>query len=463
MGFLVRRGKRAVAGWSDDFNRPNESPVLEPWQFWGDQAAYALVDQRLRLAAEGQSRGGNFDGGIAFEHQPLTPTWVVEFVRSSIGTTTKSKSNETKQAIFLDKNWTEGGNASSTLYQVAIELESKYTPEEEPDENGDGGKAEKMDYYIRISTRDKVNTTQVWVFTIAVSIGGDTESVTASVWAAALKLRFHIYNDRYIVGYVNDTQRLFADMYDPNFRFGPKKRSANFAQVSGLVASIDEFKTYDLPESNQWREIWAEIFYDSFDRNNSTTVGNGWTQTSGNSWGVWNKALSMYGGPFDGGTDGFRQVRRNTGSTDMKVEFVLGGVNEGTSSLSDQTPVYVLGRLSADGKRGLCVYIQEKTLTLTGFSWTGVLSNVPVLDPAPFFTGIENAFLPAIPRGTRYSITISGDKMWLTNETLGRVVAFKEGVNSIVPASSGNTWAGAVIMRNFARNSISIGEIRLYV
>ena len=343
---------------------------------------------------------------------------------------------------------------------MALQLDSEYYPEEK-DSEGQVTQAARQERYVRILTRDKVNQSTVWFWKVDGSIGGDNVEIQATPWAAALKIRVSVFSDRWIVVYINGKQELFADMYDPNFQFGPKKRSANFAQVRGLVASIDDFSTYDIPKTLM-RTDWTEQHYDSFNRANSTTVGNGWTQTAGNSWGIYSNALSMNGAFGAGGSDGFRQIRRDTGSTDMKVEFTIGGVGEGTSSPSDLTPIYILGRLSADGKRGLCVYIREKSFWLDGWSWNGALGSQPTLDGSPFWLGFQNAYLSSIERGTRFSLTISGDVMWLTNETQGKVTFYKEGMNAMVPDTSNNTWAGAVIMRNAFRNSVSVGEMRIY-
>lgn len=472
MAFLIRRGKRATAGWVDNFTRPNELYITKPWQYWGNSATFSLVNQQLRLAAPGETRGGNYDGGVAFEHQPLTKDWCVEFIRAPIGTTAKSASNETEQVVFLDKNWTEGGNASSTLYQVSMQLQSNYTKTTSTDsETGEETTTETMSYYIRIRTRDKVNTSQLWGFTIEGSIGGDSEPIPAAQWAGALRIRLHIYNDRYIVGYINNVQQLFADMYKPEFQFGPRKRSANFAQVSGLIASIDEFKTYDLPIADPGqpgdpgiRDNWTPVFYDSFNRANSTSVGNGWTQTTGNAFGIWANGLSMQLGAFNTsiGDDGFRQIRRDVGTTDMRVEFVLGG--DGTGEPSEKTQSYILGRMSPDGKRAICVQIRKRNLYIGGWSWTGAFKTPPTLDGNPFF--LDDIGLvdprPVLSEGVRYSLDISGDRAILRLADTGRAILFKEGINSIVPANSGNTWAGAMVMRNLFANSVSIGEMRLY-
>nr|WP_296763773.1 hypothetical protein [Rhodococcus sp. (in: high G+C Gram-positive bacteria)] len=458
MGFLLKRNKIALAGWSDDFNRPNESVAQPPWRFWGNVADFSLVDNRLKLAAEGQSRSGNYDGGIAFEHQPLTPNWSLEFVRAPIGTTAVNSSNETTQQIFLDRNWTEGGNASSSPYQVIIELDSDYNREEK-DEEGKVTKRASMDYNVNIRTRDKTNATTSWGFTTYGSIGADYAVIGASEWAAAMHLRFDIFSDRYIIGYINGIQRLFADMYAETFRFGSRRRSANFAQISGLVASIDNFKTYDIPPTRQSpiRDNWTSRFFDNFDRENSTTVGNGWTQSAGNNFGIHQGSVSMNGGTFTG-TDGFRQIRRDTGSSDMKVEFVYGGSGNGAPSLLAKTGV--LGRVSADGSRGLIAYFAETSFWLGGFQWGGTLTAPDLLPNTPFFSSV---FQTKLKTGVRYSLEISGDGMWIRNlDESGRIVQYRGGINAIQPPSPNNTWAGVFISRYAFTNSTDIAEMRIH-
>lgn len=460
MGFLVRATRRALAGWSDDFNRPDEPAIQAPWGSWGNVAAFQLRNNRMKLAADGAPpRGGKYDGGVAFAYQPLTPNWGVEFVRAPL-----PNDGNTEQNIFLDKNWTEGGNAASTLYQVTFFMESVYVPEKRDPETNEVTEQAHQEYRVGLATRDKVNTETVWVIvptTVDGTIGSSTYGPTYAEWVAGLTVRLHVYMDRYVVGYINGNQRLFLDLYDPNFQFNNRKRSANFAQVKGLVASIDNFKTYDIPpEKTLFNKQWNEIFYDSFDRPNSTSVGNGWTQTTGDKFGIYNNGLSMDGGAFAFGTDGFRQVRRDTGSPNMKVEFVLGG--DGTGNPSNNVFSYVLGRLTPDGKKGICIYIRQKIIWMGGWEWDGNFRNKPNLIGAPFLF-LDFFTWPTLAEGTRYSLTVEGDSMWLRNETAGgRVIQYREGVNAIVPESPENSWAGAMIMRNLGTNSVAMGEMRLY-
>lgn len=444
MSFLLRRTKRAVAGWYDSFDRPNEDPIQPPWQFWGDAASYALVGNRLRLAAEGApARGGNANGGVAYEHQPLTENWGYEFVRAPIGNTSTSSTNETRQNIFMDKNWTEGVGASSTVYQVWLDLEADY----EEDEDDEGNVSKKMTRYIRFRTREK--TGSIWEIR---SIGSDSVSLSATPWAAAVHIRVHVYEDRYMIGWINGSPELLLDVYDPNYRFGPRKRAANFAQVSGLVASIDEFKTYDLPGS-PLRKSWVSTFFDDFERTNSTTVSNGWTQFSGGNFGIYQGALSM-NSPF-AGSDGYRQIRRDAGTGDVRLEFVCGG---GTGDFNLTARSAILGRMTADGRQGIAARIHEQEIRINGFTWGGTAT-------APTFEGptvlINNPFGTALVKGHKFSFNISGDYAWVRNETLDRLTYFRDGMNAL--ASPSNTYVGAFITRYSFANSVPVNEIRVLV
>lgn len=461
MAFLIKRGKRAVAGWSDSFTRADENPVMEPWQFWGTSATFALINQQLRLAAAGETRGGNYDGGIAFEHQPLTENWAVEFVRAPIGTTGTSNSNETEQNIFLDKNWTEGGNASSTLYQVGIQLKAKYNKKKEPDENGNGGKSASMDRNVRFFTRDKTTTTGFWVFTSYASVGSDSTSVSATPWAGSLAVKVMVLEDRYLLGWINGSgptksADLIVDLYDTRFRFGPNKRSANFAQISGLVASIDNFKTYDIDPII--RREWATVFEDTFNRADSADILNGWTETAGDVFGIYNQSVSIRPGPFGAniGDDGWRQFRRDGGYRDLRIEFILGG---GTGDPNLQTRTQILARMNAAGTAGLACIISPRSVTIHGFTWTGALKTAPVTngDVQPILAFGEGF----IEKGHVYSLNIVGDYAWVINETTDRLFYFRDGVNGLTNTGPSDTWVGGTIIRNTFINSVAINNFKI--
>lgn len=459
MAFLIRRNKRARAGWADNFNRADENPIGYPWAFWGNVANFTLTNNRLKLAADGQTRGGNYDGGVAFEQQPLTPNWVVEFDRAPIGTTTTSSSNETRQNIFFDKNWTEGGRASSTLFQVGMELDAKYNKEEKDKDTGEVTKRESMDYRVQFFTRDKTRTEGFWIFTYPGSIGSDTTSVSATPWASTLRLKVMVLEDRYLIGWVNGggaskSADLVVDLWDTRFQFGPGKRAANFAQVSGLVASIDNFKTYDIEPII--RREWAATFEDTFNRANSTTVGNGWTQTAGNNFGIYQNALSM-NSPI-AGTDGFRQVRRNGGERDIRIEFILGG---GTGDPALQIRSAFLARMNSAGTKGLACIISPRSVTIHGFTWNGALGTPPV------YTGDVQPILAFgtdyINQTDVYSLNISGDYAWVINESTDRLFYFRDGVNALGGTDPADTWVGAFVARNAFVNSAAINNFKVLV
>ncbi|OZF00867.1 hypothetical protein CH300_20235 [Rhodococcus sp. 15-1154-1] len=456
MSFLLRRTKKALAGWYDNFNRPNEPAVQPPWASWGDAAAFQILDNKLKLAAEGApSRGGNYDGGVAYEHQPLTENWAVEFTRAPIGSTSTSNSNETEQNIFLDRNWTEGGNASSSLYQVIIQLKAKYNKEEKDKETGEVTKRESMDRHVNLLTRDKTTTTTVgWIFTSYANVGTDYQFVPATDWAGALRLRVFVFFDRWLLVWINDSLSLLLDLYDPRFRFGPRRRSANFAQVSGLVASIDNFRTYDLDvvpprlKDSQWSEVMA----DDFERTASTTVGNGWTQTAGNNFGIHNGALSM-NSPI-AGSDGFRQVRRNIGSPNMRYAFSIG---QGTGSPNSTAPTAILGRMTADGRSGLAAVITQKLIRIAPFTWGGTLA-APSWDLGTVVT----LFMPDLDKTIAYAFVIDGDYAWIKDHTNDRVLQIRDGINTMIAPTPDRTWAGSFHSRYSFINSAPLSSVRIF-
>ncbi|OZF09799.1 hypothetical protein CH300_00010 [Rhodococcus sp. 15-1154-1] len=433
MGFLLRRSPaRALAGWFDTFDRPNENPVLPPWNFWGDSAAFALVDNKLKLAAEGAVRGGNPDGGVAFEHQPLTENWGVEFVR-----TISSGSSDAVMDVWLDKNWTEGGSASSTRYQVYVHFERDTKEDDE-------GK-ETVTRSVKFYSRDK----STWLWS---GIGSDSFNLNAAAWTAAITVKVHVFEDRYMIGWINGYPELLLDLYDPNYRFGPRKRSANFAQIRGPVSSIDDFKTYDLP-ANPLRKNWTSIFFDDFDRANSTTVGNGWAQTAGNNFGIHQNGLSM-NSPV-AGSDGYRQVRRDAGAGDVRIEFVLGdGI--GDPNLTARSAI--LARMNAAGTQGLACIIHPRSVTLHGFTWGATLTRPEWTSPTQPILAVGTDY---VEEGHQMSFNISGDYAWVFNHTLDRLIAFRDGINAL--ASPSQTWIGAFIARYSFVNSVPVAEVRVLV
>lgn len=463
MAFLIRRNKRATAGWADNFNRPNQNPIGYPWAFWGTAAAFSLFNNQLKLAADGApARGGNYDGGVAYEQQPLTPNWVIEFTRAPIGNTSTSNSNETRQQVFLDKNWTEGGNASSTLFQVGLELQSVYT-EEKKNSDGEVTTQESQTRSVRFFTRDKTDTSgSFWIFTVYGSIGSDSTTVGATAWATSLKIKIMVLQDRYLIGWVNPgvgtvrPPELLVDLFDTRFRFGDRKRAANFAQVSGLIASIDDFKTYDIDPILRPAASWTATFEDTFNRTNNTSVLNGWTQTAGNNFGIYQSALSM-NSPTSG-TDGFRQVRRNSNARDVRIEFVLGG---GTGDPALQIRSAILARMNSAGTKGLAMIISPRSVTIHGFTWTGALGTPPV------YTGDTQPILAFgtdyINQTDTYSLNISGDYAWVINETTDRMFYFRDGVNALGGVDPADTWVGAFVARNAFVNSAAINNYKILV
>lgn len=428
-GFLIRRTKKALAGWADPLTGRSENPPQQPWRPWGDSRTVILTTTGMVFGNDGGWFQPNPNGGMGYEHQPLTENWEVQFTR-----TLSNYNQDGAFHIYLDKNWTAGGSAGSTRYQTYLRLD-RVTDE---DEEEDGTTTTTITHRITLELRD---TTQ-W---IAFGGAGGAYTMKDATWSAALRVRVRVLRDKVVIVWLNDTRVLFVNISDSKYNFTGGQRSANFAQIFGPTNRITNFATRDL---DGLRTAWNPVYYDGFDRSNSTSIGGGWSQ-SGGDFGIWNNAMSMQA-PFLPPGDGHRGAWRGPAATrDMRVEVMLGG---GTGDPNDISATYVVVRANASFTSGLAFRIKRQEIALVRF--TGSATN-------PTFTEIHaERTRDIITNGDVLAFQISGDQAWCDLLVNGgsRAVFWTDAIGSLV---GDNRYFGAILQRLTFTNSVPLNYYRL--
>ncbi|OZC62162.1 hypothetical protein CH267_01055 [Rhodococcus sp. 06-621-2] len=425
MGFLLRRTKRAFAGWYDNFNRPDESPLQFPWSSWGEPRTVSLTSNRLVL---GYDSSGWFqpnpDGGVAYEHQPLTPDWAVEFFAR-----VEKPNSDGQVNVFLDRNWTAGGSASSTEYQTYFRL-NRATSSEDEDGNRD------VEYAARIICRRKGTWLAALIFGI---------TLTQSQYAANNRWRIIVFQDKYVGVLMNGKLVMLRVLENANYFLGDGKRAANFRNNHPGEVYIDDFRTYDQPDPRA--QTWVEEFYDDFNRtNNSSVVGNGWSQI-GAAFGIVSGAMSIPGG-FS--TDGRRGAWRGPFSKgDMRIEFTFGGGSGSPNGTSETT---VFGRVNSAGTLGVGVVFHDTRMRLTCIG--GPLNGTTYTD---FSEDIKP--IPNIANGQKFALCIVGDIVWLERMSDGAILMWSPGVNAYSPET--NRGVAVALRRLPLTNSAPIDDLRV--
>ncbi|WP_156380548.1 MULTISPECIES: hypothetical protein [unclassified Rhodococcus (in: high G+C Gram-positive bacteria)] len=335
----MRRTRKALAGWVDSLQGRSENPPLQPWRPWGDPRTVSITPAGMVLGNDGGWFQPNPDGGIGYEHMPLTPNWEFEFTRALA-----SYTQDGRFVVYIDRNWTAGGSAAATRYQTYLELE-RDTDEKE---NDDGTTTRTVRRRVQLFLREK----GAWF--IAGSFGATLDN---GQWSKPIAVRVRVYRDRVVIVWIDGTRYLFGDITDARYNFTGGQRSANFTQQSGPVVTLTNFATRDVAGL---RSNWISHFYDDFNRPDTTTVGNGW-QNAGGEYGIYSGALSMQS-PFLPPGDGFRRAWRGPApSENIRVEVTFGG---GTSKPEDLASAFVVVRANSAMSSGLAFRIQKQQITL---------------------------------------------------------------------------------------------------
>lgn len=425
---LVRRTRRALAGWADPLTGRTENPVQKPWAPWGDPRTVVLDGTGMVLGNDGGWFQPNPNGGIAYEHMPLTPNWEMRFSR-----TLSEYESDGILRVYLDRNWTAGGSANSTRYQTYLQLEQRTKKEKEDD----GSTRTRVYRDLLLVQRD----TSSW-------IGGAEAAVpriSDSEWSKKLTIAVRVFRDKVVILYLNGQRWDFRDITDTRYNFTGGQRAGNFAQISGPVNRVTDFATRDIPGL---RDTWVLSFSDTFDRPNSTSVGNGWSQ-AGAQFGIWNNSLSMRDDFFPG--DGHRGAWRTTptATRDQRVEAILGGGN-GSPGIVAWT--YIVMRANAAFSSGLAFRIRDGSFELVKFSGSAT---------SPSFGSVIVSQNAIIDNGMEFAFNIVGDQAWVDRIDGGRLdcVLWTDGIDAEV---GNQRYIGVIVQRLAFANSVPIANLRAY-
>jgi hypothetical protein len=413
VSFLLRRHvKLAWAGWYDNFQRPAENPVKQPWGHFGDGSrGYINSDHELVLPANYSSLIG---GGESYEFQPFTSTfghewtmwWPVEGLAAQYF-------ND-----FVMENWSKIGPSFANSFCIRC----RHAPVLGADD-------------IQIIEFDGLMSSGTIL--AEADIGG-------SFFGRWITIRVHVDDDKLVRVWVNDVPKLQA-VVSAGHRPHKDKRGLNFfnncladARLKA-VGSAPGMRIFDRPSDFPILAAgqWSQIFYDDFGRADGA-VGNGWTQLGtdaairSNSWATINT------------TDGNRAILRESGNLNgaQRVEAVIGGFQAPTS-----TPGFLVLRANSAGTAGLLasfrnggVVISRFTSSLGGTSLSG--------------SNYVSDTIGTIPNGTLFAFCANGDYAWIE---IGGAVVLK---CQLFGGPTGS-WMGAHVSRGSGANSASWNSIRL--
>ncbi|UDL15187.1 hypothetical protein SEA_PONS_27 [Gordonia phage Pons] len=412
MAFLIRRNRpKALAEWRDDFDRPDENPIQKPWSVWGTSSPHdaAIMSQALRFGASNPF--ASF-AGWSYEHTCFTKSWGVAFYMSCVA------SGLTAQPlrIYINKSsWTKVNQDYTNLAAVII------------------------------SYRTPGLSCQAAVATYASAASSGNVLGIVDIPRGVFEGPWHFWNikiddDKIVRVYLDDQLILNVALpagYEPSLGL----RAANFQSSMSNTISLDRFVLYDqYPPDPPWRVYnWAQEFYDDFNRANSSTVGNGWTQF-GSGGGI---VSNSYGNVS--GTGG-RGILRNSGITNgvQRVEATIGGA-DGPTSGSDSS---LFLRMNSAGNSGLAANFFSNMLYVARLS--GSIESPTMTDLANQSATFAN--------GDKVAFCCTDDYAWV--ERNGTVILSTLGANT-VPASQSYVGARVEKPGTFSSNSHSWNDIRV--
>ena len=445
---LIRRNvPRAFARWHDNFNRTELSGVKKPWAMWGDPRVVYIRSDYKWLVLEAQASGWGSptsDGGVAYEHQPFTPNWAVEFDLEPGG------NQEGKIVGYIDYNWTAGGQASTTRYQAYFSL-GRYV-----DTDSDGNKTTL--YQFMILHRDKNS----WFPSTKLNFNlTSDEYFTGAIWARKGPNHYKLIfiNDTIVVLVFNDVVQAITFVTDPLYKSGPGKRAINFKSEAPFDWYIGKFSTYDREEMPVLPEQWSQIYVDEFNRPNSTGgAGAGWTSGGDNNHGILDNGYSMRQ-PFPPPGDAYRASWRNPGLTssnyDLKIEVKIGGGTGDPNTISESV---VVARTTAAGLGGIGMFIHSNKARIARIN--GNIYNSNGNDLPQSFLG-PTLSTGNIARGDTVALCIFRDEAWI--EVNGNIVNFVVKINTLVPLTADNNYIGLVLRRKAFANSAPFDSVRVSV
>ncbi|QDP45190.1 virion structural protein [Gordonia phage Mayweather] len=412
MAFLIRRNRpKALAEWRDDFDRPDENPIQKPWSVWGSSSPHdaAIVSGALRF---GSSNSFVSITGWSYEHTCFTKSWGVAFYTSCVASGLAAQPIR----VFLNKpSWTR---VNPNFNNLAC---------------------------LNIVYRTPGLSCQAAVVTFANATATGSAYGTVDIPRDVFEGPWHFWNikvdDDKIVRVYLDGQLIINVALPAGYEASLGSRAANFQSGMFSTVSLDRFVLYDqYPPDPPWRVYnWAQEFYDDFNRANSSTVGNGWTQF-GSGGGI---VSNSYGNVS--GTGG-RGILRNSGITNgvQRVEATIGGA-DGPTSGSDSS---LFLRMNSAGNSGLAANFFSNMLYVARLS--GSIESPTMTDLASQSATFAN--------GDKVAFCTTDDYAWV--ERNGVTVLSTLGANS-VPASQSHVGARVEKPGTFSSNSHSWNDIRV--
>jgi hypothetical protein len=397
------------ANWHDEFQRPNETPLAQPWGVWGQLPSSAQLESNVIRFGSANSVA-NF-GGWSYEHQPFTGFWGVEFdFAVSVGGIAAQQFR-----LILDAPWSKVGSDFNDV--LAIDFQSR----------------------------------------VALAGGPRVMAVTFTNWAAVGNIRaenaipvnlfdgsWHTYRvwvdfDSTIRVSIDGALYLWTTIPSP-FNPSPGRRAANFGNGTNSNLYFDNFELYD----REYDILWTSQFYDDFNRTPGP-VGNGWTQVGANA------AIQSSAWATTGTTDGGRAILRDTSISNgrMRVEGTLSANPSNTNNADNRL---ILCGNSTAGTQGLVARINGDQVRIARFS--SALSGNP-----PTFTQLSgNGSLSSnIVSGNKIGFSVRDGYAWIDRD--GEVLLFAGNVHSVVPSS--NRFAGAGVARFFFADSAPWNDLRI--
>lgn len=395
--FVLKRSPPWVwAGWTDDFNRPVENPIRQPWGHFGDGSPAELNNlQEMRIPSNYSSTTG---GGESYEFQPFTPNFGMEW----------------------EMWWPVEGAVAQYLNMCIMENWSKVGP--------------SFDNSVMVRFRHAPAVTaddvRIMEFDGLMSAGHELAGAHSPVpfFGNTITVKVLVDADSLCRVYING-QIICQALITPGHRPRPGRRGMNFFNNALADCWVRWIKIYDRPSIIPNPDQWISQFYDDFNRANGP-VFNGWTEM-----GVEGQLVS---GSYSmtGGANGSCAIIRDTGVTTgrQRVEAIAGGAN-GVNSDRDSSLVL---RCNAAGTEGLALNFFSGHAYLARFSTSLNGGSVTFHDFVD--TGVT------VNNGDLLAFSAIGDTAW--GEINGNIVIIAGNVSAVVPET--NSYAGLRVERDGA-------------
>lgn len=418
MSFLTRRNRPlTVAGWGDldtVHSRPNESPIGKPWAQWNNSQTADLVSDVMVFA---DATGAIFNfGGWAYEHQPYTPNWGVDFELDMTVNTTQAM----YFGAFIGVAWTRAISTSdSNLLILQFYKNSPFLT------GGDYSRVRLVSYATSGGTETVIGEADLPGGINWFNTGGFH---TIKAW---------FDNDKTFRIYIDGVLMMWIIVPFAQYRPGFNKRAFNFVNRCFFTASMKKFFTYDRLVSDL--PSWSSFFYDDLNRP-GPAVGNGWT-VLGSAGQIVSSSIYSWTGGSDGGSAILRDTGVSTGK--QRVEAVIAGSMNNTADAR----LFVLS--NAAGTEGFCARIWGNKIVISRYATS--LTNPSLLQLCST-VNLPSGNAP----GDIIAFSVNNDHLWV--ERNGEIIIGTARVT--VPNT--NQYAGAGVSHAFfAATSSAWTDVRI--